>query len=50
MEVYFTDLNKACLKDSFSLIKIDKLEDSIVDFKFLSFLDIIQGTIKSLFI
>jgi hypothetical protein len=50
MGVYFIDLNKACPKDTFSLIKIDRLEDSIVDFELLSFLDIIQDTVKSLFI
>lgn len=50
MGVYFTDLNKACPNDIFSLIKIDRLEDCIVDFEFLSFLDIVQGTIKFIFI
>jgi len=39
MYVDFTYLNKVCLKDSFSLPKIDILVDFIVGFKFLSSLD-----------
>lgn len=35
----FTDLNKACPKDSFPLPKIDKLMNSTVGFEFLSSLD-----------
>ena len=35
MCVDFTDLNNACLKDSFPLPRIDQLVDSIVDISFL---------------
>lgn len=46
----FTDLNKACRKNSFPLPKIDKLMNSTVDFEFLTSLDANLSTIKSLFI
>ena len=36
----FTDLNKACLKDSFPLPRIDQLVDSITEHKLLTFMDI----------
>ena len=39
MCVNFTDLNKACLKDSFLLHRINQLVDSIARHKLLSFMD-----------
>lgn len=39
MYVYFTDLNKACPKDSLLLPKIDNQVDSIVGHQTLSFMD-----------
>ena len=39
MHVDFTDLNKACPKDSFPLPKIDQLVDSTAGHKLLSFMD-----------
>ena len=39
----FTDLNKACPKDSFSLHLIDQLVDSSSGHDRLSFLDAFQG-------
>jgi len=39
MCVDFTDLNKACLKDSFPLPRIDQLVDSTAGHKLLSFMD-----------
>ena len=39
MCVDFTDLNKACPKDSFPLLRIDQLVDSIAGHKLLSFMD-----------
>ena len=39
MCVNFTDLNKACPKDSFPLLRIDQPVDSIVRHKLLSFMD-----------
>ena len=39
MFVDFTDLNKACPKDSFPLPRIDQLVDSIAGHKLLSFMD-----------
>jgi len=41
--VDFTDLDKACPKDSYSLPKIDILVDSIADHKLLSFMDAFLG-------
>ena len=35
----FTDLNKACPKDSFLLPKIDQLVNSIAGHKLLTFMD-----------
>ena len=35
----FTDLNKACPKDSYSLPRIDQLVDSTASHKLLSFMD-----------
>ena len=39
MCVDFTDLNKACLKDSFPLPRIDELVDSTAGHKLLMFMD-----------
>ena len=39
----FTDLNKACPKDSFSMPKINQLVDATVDHPRMSFLDAFQG-------
>ena len=39
MCVNFTDLNKACPKDSFPLLRIDQLVDSITRHKLLMFMD-----------
>ena len=39
----FTDLNRACLKDSFPLPRIDQLVDSIVGHKLLTFMDTFSG-------
>jgi hypothetical protein len=39
----FTDLNKACPKDSFLLLKIDQLVDSTAGHERMSFLDAFQG-------
>ena len=41
--VDFTDLNKACLKDSFSMPQIDQLVDATVGHHRMSFLDAFQG-------
>ena len=43
MCVNFTDLNKACPKDSFPLPRIDQLVDLIVGHKLLSFMDAFSG-------
>ena len=39
----FTDLNKACPKDSFPLPRIDQLVDSITGHKLLTFMDAFSG-------
>ena len=39
----FTDLNKACPKDSFPLPRIDQLVDSTTGHKLLSFMDAFLG-------
>ena len=39
----FTNLNKACSKDSFPLSKIDQLVDATVGFERMSFLDAYSG-------
>ena len=39
----FTDLNKACPKDSFPLPRIDQLVDSIAGHKLLMFIDAFLG-------
>ena len=39
MYVDFTDLNKACPKDSYLLSRIDQLVDSITGHQLLSFMD-----------
>ena len=39
----FTDLKKACPKDSFSLPRIDQLVDSTVRHKLLTFMDAFSG-------
>ena len=41
--VDFTDLNKACLKDSFLIPKIDQLVDSTARHGLLSFMDAFSG-------
>ena len=43
MCINFVDLNKACLKDSYSLLWIDILVDSNARHKFLSFMDAFSG-------
>ena len=43
MCVDYTDLNKACPKDSYPLPSIDGLVDSASKFQFLSFLDAYLG-------
>ena len=43
MCVDFIDLNKACLKDSFPLSRIDQLVDSIARYKLLMFMDAFSG-------
>jgi len=43
MCVDFTDLNKACLKDSYSLPSIDSLVDNTSSCRLLSFLDARRG-------
>ena len=39
----FTDLNKACLNDSFPLARIDQLVDSTTGHKLLTFMDAFLG-------
>ena len=41
--VDFTDLNKACPKDSFPMLRIDQLVDATVGHPRMSFLDAFQG-------
>ena len=41
--VDFTDLNRACPKDSFPMPRIDQLVDAIVGHPRMSFLDAFQG-------
>ena len=41
--VDFTDLNKACPKDSYPLPRIDQLVDSTIDHQLLSFIDAFSG-------
>ena len=41
--VDFTDLNKACPKDSFPLPRIDQLVDSTAGHKLLTFMDAFSG-------
>ena len=43
MCVDFIDLNKACPKDSFPLLRIDQLVDSTAGHKLLSFMDVFFG-------
>jgi len=43
MCVDFTDLNKVCLKDSFSLPRIDQLVDSTAGHRLLTFMDAFSG-------
>ena len=43
MYVDFTDLNKACLKDSVPLPRIDQLVDSTAEHKLLTFMDAFSG-------
>ena len=46
MCVDFTDLNKACPKDSYPLLRIDQLVDSTVGHQLLNFMEPSQGIIK----
>ncbi|XP_072081070.1 uncharacterized protein [Arachis hypogaea] len=43
MCVDYSDLNKTCPKDSFSLPNIDTLVDSVAGYRFLSFMDAYSG-------
>jgi hypothetical protein len=43
MCIDFTNLNKACLKDSFPLPQIDLLVDSTLGHELLSFMDAFSG-------
>ena len=43
MCVDYTDLNKACLKDCFPLLRIDQLVDSTLGYELLSFMDAFFG-------
>jgi hypothetical protein len=43
MCVDFTDLNKACPKDSFPLPRIDQLVDSTAEHRLLTFMDAFSG-------
>ena len=43
MYVDFTDLNRACPKDSYPLLRIDTLVDSTVRHELLSFMDAFSG-------
>ena len=43
MCVDFTDLNKACLKDSYPLLQVDILVDSTARHQLLSFMDAFSG-------
>ena len=43
MCVDFTDLNKACPKDSYPLPRIDQLVDSTADHQLLSFMEAFSG-------
>ena len=43
MSVEFTNLNKACPKDSYPLSRIDQLVDSTAGHKLLSFMDAFSG-------
>jgi hypothetical protein len=43
MCVYYTSLNKACLKDPFPLFQIDQVVDLITECELLSFLDAYSG-------
>jgi hypothetical protein len=43
MCIDFTDLNKACPKDSFPLPRIDLLVDSMAGHELLSFMDAFSG-------
>jgi len=39
----YTDLNKACPKDAYPLLSIDRLVDGAAGYKFMSFLDVFSG-------
>ena len=43
MCINFTDLNRACPKDSYPLPKIDKLVDSTVGHELMIFMDAFSG-------
>ena len=44
MCIDFTDLNKACPKDSYSLLRVDILVDSTTQHQLLSFMDAFSGS------
>lgn len=41
--VYFTNVNKVCPKDSYSLLRIDQLVDFTVGYELLTFIDAYSG-------
>ena len=43
MCVDFTDLNRACPKDSYPLLNIDKLVDAAASYEYMSFMDTYSG-------
>ena len=43
MCIDLTNLNKACPKDSYPLLRVDVLVDSIAQHQLLSFMDIFSG-------
>lgn len=46
MCVDFINLNKSCSKDSFPLLRIDTLVDSMADYQTLSFMDTFSGYLQ----
>ena len=48
MCIDFTNLNKACPKDPFSLLRIDQVIDSTAGCELLSFIDAYSGFTRSL--
>lgn len=43
MCVSYTDLNRACLKDSYPLLGVDQLIDNSANYQLLSFMDVYSG-------